>query len=181
MPIEETQTETVESTSNQAGDTSTVTEGNEVFTQEQVNKLIGKRVKEVKTQYKDYEEIKQELAKQKELLETFAKAKKETEDRLKTETFTNALEKAARDLNLELDLATQLLPKDKIIYKDDKPDNLQELLKAVIEKHPQLVKRVVTTPDVSTTVTNTESKFTLHKSAKNNFWNGGGLRLPPGK
>jgi hypothetical protein len=176
----ETQTETVESTS-QAGDTSTVTEGNEVFTQDQVNKIISKRVKEVKTQYKDYDTLKESVTKLQEQLDKIATDKKETEEKLKTETFTNALEKAARDLNLDIKLATKLLPSDKVIYKDGKPDNLAELLKAEIELFPQLVKKPAVTPDVSTTVTNTESKFTLHKSAKNNFWNGGGLRLPPGK
>ena len=171
---EETQTQTEETTS-KTGDTSTVTEGEKYFTQDEVNKIVAKRAKEVKSQYKDYDELKQQVTTYAERLKALEDAKKEVEKKYTTETFNFALETAAKELNLDVEIASKLLDKDKIIVQDEKPSNLKELLQALIEKHPNLVKRNVVTPEVQSTQT-TEQKFSLHKQPKSNFFQGSGLR-----
>lgn len=175
---EETQTQT-ENTANQTGDTSTVangvTEGDKLFTQEEVNKIVAKRAKEVKNQYKDYDDLKQKVTTYEDRLKALEDAKKEVEKKYTEETFNFALESAAKELNLDPKLASKLLDRDKIIVQDDKPSNLKELLQAIIEEHPNLVKKQVVTPEVQTTQT-TEQKYSLHKQPKVNFFQGSGLR-----
>lgn len=166
-----------ENTANQTGDTSTVNEGDKLFTQDEVNKIVAKRAKEVKSQYKDYDDLKQKVTTYEERLKALEDAKKEVEKKYSVETFNFALESAAKDLNLDTELASKLLDRDKIIVQDEKPSNLKELLQALIEKHPNLVKRNVVTPEVQTTQT-TEQKYSLHRTPNtSNFFSGSGLRL----
>ena len=172
--MEDNQTQT-ENTANQTGDTSTVSEGDKLFTQDEVNKIVAKRAKEVKNQYKDYDDLKQKVTTYEDRLKALETAKKEVEKKYTEETFNFALESAAKDLNLDTELASKLLDRDKIIVQDEKPSNLKELLQALIEKHPNLVKRNVVTPEVQSTQT-TEQKFSLHKQPKSNFFQGSGLR-----
>lgn len=167
-------TETVENTQ-KLGDTSTETEGNELFTQEQVNKFVAKRVKEVKGQFKDYDELKQKVATYEERLKALEDSKKAVEKKYTTETFNFALESAAKEMNLDPEIASKLLDRDKIIVQDEKPSNLKELLQALIEKHPNLVKKQVVTPVIETPKPN-EQKYSLHKQPKSNFFSGSGLR-----
>lgn len=174
--MEDTNTQT-ENTEQNTGDTSTATEGSsdKLFTQEEVNKVVAKRLKEVKKQYADYETLKQQTEEFASKLEQLSKAKKEVEEKYKNTTFNQALSKAATELNLDVELATKLLDNDKIIFTDDQPTNLKELLQVVIEKHPNLVKKSVTTPVIPQT--EQQQKFTLHKQQSSSFFNGGGLRL----
>lgn len=164
-----------ENTANQTGDTSTVNEGDKLFTQEEVNKIVAKRAKEVKNQYKDYDDLKQQVTTYADRLKALETAKKEVEKKYTEETFNFALESAAKELNLDPKLASKLLDRDKIIVQDEKPSNLKELLQALIEEHPNLVKKQVVTPEVQTTQT-TEQKYSLHKQPKSSFFNGSGLR-----
>ena len=169
-------TETVENTQ-KLGDTSTETEGNELFTQEQVNKFVAKRVKEVKGQFKDYDELKQKVATYEERLKALEDSKKAVEKKYTEETFNFALESAAKELNLDPKLASKLLDRDKIIVQDEKPSNLKELLQALIEEHPNLVKKQVVTPVVQASQPS-EQKFSLHRTPNtSNFFSGSGLRL----
>ena len=177
--VDTTQTENTEQNT---GDTSTVTEGSsdgettKLFTQDEVNKVVAKRLKEVKKQYADYETLKQQTEEYASKLEQLSKAKKEVEEKYKNTTFNQALSKAATELNLDVELATKLLDNDKIIFSEDQPTNLKELLQVVIEKHPNLVKKSVTTPVIPQTEQQ-QQKFTLHKQQSSSFFNGGGLRL----
>lgn len=164
-----------EETTSKTGDTSTVTEGEKYFTQEEVNKIVAKRAKEVKSQYKDYDELKQQVTTYAERLKALEDAKKEVEKKYTTETFNFALETAAKELNLDVEIASKLLDRDKIIVQDEKPSNLKELLQALIEKHPNLVKKQVVTPIIETPKPN-EQKYSLHKQPKSNFFQGSGLR-----
>lgn len=172
--MEDNQTQTEETTS-KTGDTSTVTEGEKYFTQDEVNKIVAKRAKEVKNQYKDYDDLKQKVTTYEDRLKALETAKKEVEKKYTEETFNFALETAAKELNLDPEIASKLLDRDKIIVQDEKPSNLKELLQALIEKHPNLVKKQVVTPEVQTTQT-TEQKYSLHKQPKSNFFSGSGLR-----
>lgn len=174
-------TETVEDTQETTGDTSTVTEGNELFTQEQVNKFVAKRVKEVKNQFKDYDTLKETVTKLTEQVESFKTEKKQLEQKYQETTFTNALSEAARELNLEPKLAAKLLDKTKIIFNEGLPINIKELLQVEIEENPQIVKKQVVTPSVPQSQTE-QRKFSLHRTPNsNNFFSGGGLRLNNGK
>lgn len=159
----------------QTGDTSTENDG--VFTQDQVNKIVAKRLKEVKKQYADYDNLKTQVEEFSSKLEQLNKAKKEAEDKYKNATFNQALSSAAIELNLDVELATKLLDNDKILFTEDQPTNLKELLQIVIEKHPNLVKKTVTTPVIPQTEQQQTKKFTLHKQQSSTFFNGGGLRL----
>ena len=166
-----------ENTANQTGDTSTVNEGDKLFTQDEVNKIVAKRAKEVKNQYKDYDDLKQQVTTYADRLKALETAKKEVEKKYTEETFNFALESAAKELNLDPKLASKLLDKDKIIVQDDKPSNLKELLQALIEKHPNLVKKQVVTPVIETPKPN-EQKYSLHRTPNtSNFFSGSGLRL----
>lgn len=166
-----------EETTSKTGDTSTVTEGEKYFTQDEVNKIVAKRAKEVKSQYKDYDELKQQVTTYAERLKALEDAKKEVEKKYTTETFNFALETAAKDLNLDVEIASKLLDRDKIIVQDEKPSNLKELLQALIEKHPNLVKKQVVTPVIETPKPN-EQKYSLHRTPNtSNFFSGSGLRL----
>lgn len=179
---ETTNTETVENTHENTGDTSTVTEGQELFTQEQVNKFVAKRVKEIKNQYKDYDELKDTVTKLTEQVETIKIVNKQLEQKFQETTYTNALNEAARELNLEPKLATKLLDKTKVIFVDEQPTNLKELLQAEIEENPQIVKQKVTTPEVPQNQTDNKPKFSLYTNPNSsNFFAGGGLRLNHGK
>lgn len=176
--VDATQTEQTEQNT---GDTSTANEGSsdgettKLFTQDEVNKVVAKRLKEVKKQYADYETLKQQAEEYASKLEQLSNAKKEVEEKYKNTTFNQALFKAATELNLDVELATKLLDNDKILFTDDQPTNLKELLQVVIEKHPNLVKKSVTTPVIPQT--EQQQKFTLHKQQSSSFFNGGGLRL----
>jgi len=177
MP-ETTNTETVEDTQENTGDTSTVTEGQELFTQDQVNKFVAKRVKEIKAQFKDYDVLKEAVTKLTEQVESFKTTTKDLEKKYQETTYTNALEKAALTVNLDTELAVKHIDKDKVIFVDGKPTNLVELLQAEIEKFPQLIKKQVVTPTVPQTSQTEQQKFSLHRTPNtNNFFSGGGLRL----
>lgn len=175
--MEDTNTQT-EQTEQNTGDTSTVNEGSsdKLFTQDEVNKVVVKRLKEVKKQYADYEIIKQQNEEFLSKLEHLTKEKKELESKYKNTTFNQALSSAATELNLDVELATKLLDTDKVLFADEQPTNLKELLQVVIEKHPNLVKKSVVTPVIPQTEQQ-QKKFTLHKQQSSNFFNGGGLRL----
>lgn len=163
----------------ETGSTSTdKKEGNEeVFTQEQVNKIVSKRVREVKNQYKDYDDLRQTVTAQQEKLDQLELSRKALEDKYQETAFTSALELAARELNLEFELAVRLLDKTKVIFKDEKPTNLVELLRVEIERFPQLIKKQVITPEIPNVSDVSKVKtFSLHKTLKTNFFNGGGLR-----
>jgi predicted RNase H-like nuclease (RuvC/YqgF family) len=173
-------TDTIETQADNSGDTSTETEGSaKVFTQDQVNKLIAKEKQKVKNQFKDYDELKETVTSLAEKLKTFQETTKALEQKYLETTYTSALEKAAQTVNLDVELATKHIDKGKVIFVDDKPTNLVELLQAEIERFPQLVKRQVTTPTVVTNQqTDTTPQFQLHKTNNTNgFFNGGGIRL----
>lgn len=174
--VEATQPET--QTDQKLGDTSTdLTEGNsdKLFTQEEVNKVVSKRVREVKTQFKDYDELKKQNTELQSKLEHLETTNKALSEKYQTQIFDNALQQAASELNLDVELATQLLDKSKVLFTEDKPTNLKELLQVVIEKHPQIVRKQVVTPEVITE--QPKQQFSLHNQSKTNFFNGGGLRL----
>lgn len=177
--MEDTNTQP-ENTEQNIGDTSTVTEGNsdKVFTQEEVNKVVAKRVKEIKKQYADYDELKKQADDYQSKLEQLKEEKKTVEAKYLETAFTNALTQAATEVNLDVELATSLLDKSKIIYEQDKPTNIKELLQVVIEKHPQLVKKAIVTPQVLETQEQQKQKVSLHKTNNSDkFFNGSGLRL----
>lgn len=177
--VDATQTEQTEQNT---GDTSTVANGvnegssDKLFTQDEVNKVVVKRLKEVKKQYADYDDLKTKVEEFQSKLEQLSKAKKEVEEKYKNTTFNQALSSAATELNLDVELATKLLDNDKVLFTDDQPTNLKELLQVVIEKHPNLVKKNVVTPVIPQT-DQQQKKFTLHKQQSSTFFNGGGLRL----
>ena len=179
---ETTNTETVENTQENTGTTSAENEGQELFTQEQVNKFVAKRVKEIKNQFKDYDELKDTVTKLTEQVESFKTEKKQLEQKYQETTFTNALNEAARELNLDPKLAVKLLDKSKVIFADEQPTNLKELLQAEIEENPQIVKKAISTPSVPQNQTDNKPKFSLYTNPNSsNFFAGGGLRLNHGK
>lgn len=177
METEQT-TDNVESTEENTGDTSTVNEGtSKVFTQDQVDKIVTKRVKKLENQLKEADSLKTVVTDLQEQLKQLKDAQKQVEVKYQETVFNSTLESAAKDVGLDLTLATKLLDKDKIIVVDEKPTNIKELLQALIEEHPNLVKKQVVTPTVQTTQ-QIEQKFSLHNQPNTSkFFNGGGLRL----
>jgi len=174
MELETTETE--QDTTN-TGDTSTEIEGNGTFTQDQVNKIVIKRVKEVKAQFKDYKSLQDTVTTLTAQVEALTAEKDTVKKQYLDTAFSSLLDSTAMNLNLDPELALKLLDKDKLIFVEDKPTNLKELLHAVIEKHPSLVKKVVITPVIpSVTLTEGEKNFSLHKTSKSNFFSGGGLK-----
>jgi len=169
----------LEQTNQNTGDTSTdSTEGNsdKLFTQEEVNKVVSKRVKEVQKKFSDYDTIKSQVEELQIKLEHLNKQNKRLSEQYETEVYTSNLRESARELNLDYELALKHIEKDKVIFVEGKPTNLKELLQAQIEKFPQLVKKTVVTPD--TVVVQTEQKkFSLHNKQNVTFFNGSGLRL----
>lgn len=166
-----------ENVSTNQGDTSTVNEGVETYTQQQVNKIVSKRVNEVKKQFADYEQLKEQVEQLQTKIKLITDDKKAVEAKYTETVYNTMLTNAATELGLDPELASKLLERDKIIVADEKPSNLKELLQAVIEKHPNLVKKAVVTP-VTTPVQSETPKFSLHNSPNTSkFFNGGGLRL----
>ena len=180
---ETTNTQTEDTANQNTGDTSTDTnEGEKLFTQDEVNKIVAKRVKEIKNQFKDYDELKDTVTKLTEQVESFKTEKKQLEQKYQETTFTNALNEAARELNLDPKLAVKLLDKSKVIFADEQPANLKELLQAEIEENPQIVKKAISTPSVPQNQTDNKPKFSLYTNPNSsNFFAGGGLRLNHGK
>lgn len=175
---EEINTQIEDTTNQNTGDTSTVTEGEKLFTQNEVNKVVSKRVKEIKDQYKDYPELKTQVEKLVEELKTYKEETKKLEQKYLETTFVNAVESAAKEVNLDPKLASKLLERDKVIFNEQQPTNIKELLQAVIEENPQLVKKMVVTPEVSQQVQTEQPKFSLYTNPNSgNFFKGGGLRL----
>lgn len=182
----ENQTQTEDTANQTTGDTSTVAngvnEGDKLFTQDEVNKFVAKRVKEIKSQFKDYDTLKEQLTKLSEQIESYKTEKKQLEQKYQETTFTSALNEAARELNLDPKLAAKVLDKSKIIFNEDLPTNIKELLQVEIEENPQIVKKQVVTPTVPQTAQTEQTKFSLHRTPNSaNFFNGGGLRLNHGK
>jgi len=171
----ETTTQT-ENTANQAGDTSTVNEGDKLFTQEEVNKFLQKRVKEVKKQFEGFDDLKNQVADLTEKLKQYQEKTKELQTKYSETVFNSVLESSAKELNLDVTLATKLLDRDKIIVVEEKPSNIKELLQALITEHPNLVKRQASTPTVVATQ-QTEQLSLYKKPNSTAFFNGGGLRL----
>jgi hypothetical protein len=54
-------TQIEDTTSSSIGTTSAVNEGDKLFTQDEVNKVVQKRVKEVKKQFEDYNDLKTQV------------------------------------------------------------------------------------------------------------------------
>lgn len=168
--MENTTTETENTSTENTGDTSTETEGTEkVFTQTQVDKLIAKRLKKFEGLQATVEQLQNELVATREQAKTLESKFKET-------AYTSSLDSVSRELNLDPEIAAKFVDKEAVIFKDDKPTNLKDLLMVVIEKHPQLVKKQVVTPDPVPDTKQTKT-YSIHKSSNNNFFNGGGLRL----
>jgi hypothetical protein len=169
-----------DNTEQNIGDTSTVNDGNsdKLFTQDEVNKIVAKRVKEVKKTYANYDELKKVAEDAKDKLEDLKEQKKEVEIKYLESSFNSALDHAAREVNLDAELASYLLDKSKLIYDEDKPTNIKELLQVVIEKHPQLVKKAIVTPEVLNTIDPQKQQFSLRKTNNGDkFFAGSGLRL----
>ena len=176
--MEENITQIEDTTNQNSGDTTTENVGEKLFTQNEVNKVVQKRVREIKDQYKDYPEIKTQLEKLTEELKAYKETTRQLEQKYLETTFTSALDSAAKELNLDTKLASKLLERDKVIFNDNQPTNIRELLQAVIEENPQLVKKQVVTPEVSQSTATEQPKFSLYTNPNSsNFFKGGGLRL----
>ncbi|RTK96554.1 MAG: hypothetical protein EKK64_03730 [Neisseriaceae bacterium] len=177
--MDENQTQTEDTANQTTGATSTdQSEGEKLFTQDEVNKLISKEKNKVKNQFKDYDELKESVTKLTEQVETIKNVNKQLEQKFQETTYTNALNEAARELNLDPKLAVKLLDKTKVIFADEQPTNLKELLQAEIEENPQIVKKAVSTPSVPQNPTDDKPKFSLYTNPNSsNFFAGGGLRL----
>jgi hypothetical protein len=80
-------------------------------------------------------------------------------------------------LNLDTKLASKLLDRDKVIFNDNLPTNIKELLQSVIEENPQLVKKQVVTPEVSQTAQTEQQVLFTSKSKFKQFLQRWGLRL----
>lgn len=174
---EVTNTQTVE-TIDQSGATSTASEGDKLFTQDEVNKFVSKRAKEIKAQFKDYEELKGQVTTLAEQLKVFQDQTKELKSKYNQTVFDSLLKDASVELGLDVEIATKFIDKDKLIVVDERPTNIKELLQAVIEKHPQLIKKAVVTPVVLSNVETDKPKFSLHNTPNTSkFFNGSGLRL----
>ena len=174
---EELNTQTEQTEQNQ-GDTSTVTEGNsaKLFTQDEVNKFVTKRVKEVQKKFSDYDTIKSQVEDLQSQLEQLKSQNKQLTSQYETEVYSSNLRESSRELNLDYELAVKHIERDKVIFVEGKPTNLKELLQAQIEKFPQLVKKAVVTPD-TVVVQSEQKKFSLHNKQNVTFFNGSGLRL----
>lgn len=174
---EELNTQNEQTEQNQTGDTSTVNDGDsKLFTQEEVNKVVTKRVKEVQKKFSDYDTIKSQNEELQSKLEQLKTTNKQLSEQYETEVYTSNLKESARELNLDYELAVKHIERDKVIFVEGKPTNLKELLQAQIEKFPQLVKKTVVTPD-TVVVQSEQKKFSLHNKQNVTFFNGGGLRL----
>lgn len=171
-------TETVDTTEENKGDTSTANEGSsKVFTEDQVTKIVTKRVKNLENKLKEAESLTSVVEELRNELKLMKDAQKQIETKYTETVFNSILESTAKELNLDVTLATKLLDREKIIVVEEKPSNIKELLQALIETHPQLVRKAGVTPTVIVT-TETEKQFSLHKTPNtNNFFKGGGLRL----
>ena len=174
---EELNTQTEQTEQNQ-GDTSTVTEGNsaKLFTQDEVNKFVTKRVKEVQKKFSDYDTIKSQVEDLQSQLEQLKSQNKQLTSQYETEVYSSNLRESSRELNLDYELAVKHVDREKVIFVEGKPTNLKELLQAEIEKFPQLVKKTVVTPD-TVVVQSEQKKFSLHNKQNVTFFNGSGLRL----
>lgn len=174
----EVNTQTEDTTANQSGDTSTGIEGEPLFTQEEVNKFVSKRAKEIKAQFKDYEELKGQVTTLTEQLKVFQDQAKELKSKYNQTVFDSILKDASVDLGLDVEIASKFIEKDKLIVVDERPTNIKELLQAVIEKHPQLIKKIAVTPEVPTNPEPNKPAFSLHNTPNTSkFFNGSGLRL----
>lgn len=131
------------------------------FTQEEVNKMIGQTRKEVREQFKDYDDLKakaqeaEQTTKSKE--EQEAARLQEVERKANELAAKNAqlllemsLKDAAADIGLPSDAAFRLVDLDSVEYDDaGRVTNAETLVADVAKKYPGLVKRAASAPVVN--------------------------------
>jgi hypothetical protein len=178
----------VEPTVSDSEDTKTIDKKKQAFSQKQVDTIVAKRVGEVKQKYGDYDELKglvETLTTERDELQTkYAESLTklyETKGTIDTVQLEADLKVAANKVNLDFDLVTKLIDYKTIQYdSENKPTNISELIRGIVEKYPGLVRKgqVQTTPTVSGNTHTETPKFTLSPVRSNNFFSGGGVVLP---
>lgn len=152
----------------------------ELFTQSQVNKIVAKRVKEVKKTYEDYDAIKAENNTLKDKIKTLEEQKETVVSKLTDKEFDDQLKIVSDEMNANFKLASKLINRDSVVYEDGKPTNLKELMKDIVTEYPNVINKVQvqTTPTTKTESSQSEEKFSLNPVKHTNFFGGGGVRLP---
>lgn len=164
------------------GESQSETEGSKTFTQEQVNKLIAKEKSKVKSQFKDYDTIKQENEELKNKVKEVTTVAKTAEKRLLEKATNESLNNGLKEFNLpDETLVLELLDKRKAEYEvaeDGTVKNVKNLVQELITKHPSLAKKVVPDNNVAESNNGKETpKYSLLPNYGSNFFKGGGVKL----
>jgi len=177
MDLEETtQTEETETTTTETQQVQI--EGSKVFTQDEVNKLIAKEKSKVKSQFKDYDTLKQENETLKAKTEELATSAKTAEQKLIEEKTHQSITKGVEEFHLpDAKLAIKLLDKTKFQYAEDgSVSNIKSLVTALLEEHPTLSKKATPANVVESSSGTEQQKYTLQPNYNSNFFKGGGVK-----
>lgn len=148
-----------------------------VLTQEQVNKIVANRVKKVKEQFSDYDQLKETVTDLTTKLQQALEAIKELSQSQQTNLLEREYMNVAKELNIPVDLAKRLADKRDLVFENGKPTNLKKVLEETINVYPYLVKSQATTPNIPNTEKGTEVFSLTPPVSKLAFWNNlGGVR-----
>lgn len=165
--------EQVETQENTPAEVEESTEGKvesteKTFTQAQVNKVVGQRVKKVKAENDSLQEQLTEL--QNQIAEMQTRLGQQSDD-TKQASLRVAVQQASSKFNVSADLAQQLIQIDKIQWDGIQPININDLVKTLVETHPELIKRAVK-PQTPEPIQNATVEV---GPMKQGFWQGGGV------
>jgi len=166
-----------------AQDSSTADEGNQeqtpdvkTFDQKAVDKIVAKRVKEVKSQFADYDELKQRAETLEQQLKSQKEATEERTKKLSGKALGLEITLASQKANLDPKLAEKLLDKEQIHFDENgDPTNLTELFTSLVTEHPQLVKKHITNTTTQEDKKEQPKTFSLNPVRTSSFFQGSGV------
>lgn len=159
--------------------TSEQTLSENLFSQKQVDKIVAKRVADVKKQYVDYQELKDGQATLQATIEELQQKLSSENKKIEELAFESALTAVSSELGIDAKLAKKFIDMKSIIFDgDNQPTNLKQLLQKEIEEFPQLIRKgtLPNSPKVGEAVENsTPKRFSPYASPA--FWTSGSVRL----
>lgn len=193
----EQQSQAATETETQAGATQTsgVNDGQQpaatkVFTQDELNNIVTQRVQQERRKYQDYEDLRQRVEQYESGQQRVAELEQQNQQLATTAKQTAieaAIAKAAGAIGLDPDAAYRLADIDSLTLDDaGKPTNAADVVKAVAERFPGLLKRPMPTAapvnqqasghDMTPEQKERELRQRVFGGGAAGFWNSGGVR-----
>lgn len=188
--------QTTEATTTDAGNTQTpgVNGGQQpakVFTQDEVNTIIAQRVQQERRKYEGHDQLLQEVQTLRAGQQRVGELEQQNSQLAATskeKSIEAAIAKAAAAIGLDPDAAMKLADLDKLTLDDaGKATNAADVVKAVAEKYPGLLKRAMPTASPLNQQANGQNMTPEQKEAvlrqrvfgggASSFWSAGGVRF----